>query len=119
MSLRDIDSIDIVMRMPGADVRAALIVYDTGDVADPRDREALLQKKLASYLEFVRSGQFGKSNPELAGHPISIEVICSLPPTDAMRQIQNVSDRSGEHSLPVNVTSDQEFRARLGLKPKQ
>ena len=108
----------MVMRVPGEATKTALIAYDSGDVTDPQEREMLLQRKLAFYLEYVRSGQFEKANPELAGQAISIEVVCTLPPTDAMRRIENIRDREGTCSIRVNVTSDQEFRSRLGLKPK-
>src|SRR5262245_34358452 len=118
MSLREFHTVDIVMRVPGDRVSTALIAYDSGDVSEPREREALLQKKLAFYLEYVRSGQFGKGNPDLAEHPVCIEVVCLLPPTKAMLQIESIQDRDATHSIPVNVTSDQEFRARLGLKPR-
>ena len=106
------------MRLPNEAAKAALIAYDSGDVTDPEEREALLQKKLAFYLEFVRSGQIWQAKPELAGHSISIEVVCTQPPTEAMRQVENIGTQDGAVSIPVRVTSDQEFRARLGLKSK-
>jgi hypothetical protein len=35
-----------------------------------------------------------------------------------MLQIESIRDRDGKSAIPVNVTTDQEFRSRLGLKPK-
>ncbi|MBL8536611.1 MAG: hypothetical protein JNM59_04340 [Hyphomonadaceae bacterium] len=118
MSLKDLNTVDIVMRVPGEDAKVALVAYDSGDVTEPSEREALLQHKLAFYSEFVRSGQFERANPALAGHLICIEVVCVLPPTDAMRRIESVVDKEGLGFMGVSVTSDQEFRARLGLKQR-
>lgn len=118
MSLSDFETVDIVMRMPGSAGNVALIAYDTEDVPNELEREALLQRKLAFYVEFVRSGQFRTANPELAEHVLSIEVVCVSPPTKGMLQIESIRDRDGKFAIPVKVTTDQEFRSRLGLKPK-
>jgi|GEM_PF-3529950 len=118
MSLRDFETVDIVMRVPGSTAHAALIAYDTEDVPDEAEREALLGRKLAYYLEFVHSGRFRNAYPELAKHLLSIEVVCLFPPTNGMRQIESIGGREGKCSIPVNVTTDQEFRSRMGLKPR-
>lgn len=116
MSLADITSIDLVTRLPGEPARAALLIYDNGEIADDCERENALQSKLMSYLLFVESGQFTEAYPTLADAELSVEVVCSVAPTDGMRLIEGV--RSPERSgffMPVNVTEETEFRAKLGL----
>lgn len=116
MSLADITTIDLVARLPGEPARAALVIYDNGEIADDRERENALQRKLASYLLFVESGQFAEVYSALAGAKVSVEVVCSVAPTDGMKLIEGVhgSERS-DLFMPVNVTEEAEFRERWGF----
>ena len=116
MSLADTTSIDLVTRLPGEPARAVLLIYDNTKMADDREREDALQRKLMSYLLFVESGQFAEAYPALADAQLSVEVVCSISPTHNMRLIEGV--RSAESSgifMPVKVTGEAEFRAKLGL----
>lgn len=116
MSLADITSVDLVIRLPGEPARAALLIYDSGEIADDGEREKALQNKLKAYLLFVESGQFTETYPALADAELSVEVVCSIAPTDGMRMIEGVRSPEGSGLfIPVNVTEETEFRARLGL----
>lgn len=115
MSLAEVTTIDLVIRMPGEKARAALLIYDTGEIVDDLERENALQKKLFAYLLFVNSGQFTKAYPALADAELSVEVVCSATPTDRMKHIEGVRhpDRP-DFMLPVNVIEEAEFRRGWG-----
>lgn len=113
MSLRNFTEVDLIVRMPEDPTRTALVIYDGGEVPEAEEREIALQKKLAAYLEFVASGQFRRTHPDLSDTALSIEVVCLHPPTEGMTQVESIRDSVGRLSLPVNVTSDENFRARF------
>lgn len=116
MSLADITYIDLVTRLPGEPARAALLIYDNGEIVDALERESALQKKLAAYLTFVETGQFAETYPTLADAELSVEVVCSVAPTDSMKLIEGVRHpQRSDFFLPVHVTEEAEFRAKLGL----
>lgn len=116
MSLIDVANIDMVIRLPGEPLRAALIIYDGGEIVSELEREQALQSKLAAYLMFVETGQFAEAYSALADAEISVEVVCSVAPSDGMRLIGGT--RGSERSdlfMPVNVSEEAEFREKLGL----
>ena len=116
MSLTDTTTIDLITRLPGEPTRVALLIYDNGEIADDRERENALEKKLASYLMFVESGQFAEAYSAWAEAEISVEVVCSVAPTEGMKLIEGMygSERS-DLFMPINVAEEAEFRAKLGL----
>ena len=116
MSLTDISTIDLVTRLPGDPARAVLVIYDNGEITDDCERESALQRRLLSYLLFVNSGQFAKSFPAVADAQLSIEVVCSVAPTDGMMHIEGVRHPGRpDFFLPVNVAKESDFRAKFGL----
>ncbi len=116
MSLTDATTIDLVTRLPGKPARAALLIYDNGEIVDDLERENALQRKLSTYLLFVESGQFAEAYPALSDAKLSVEVVCSVAPTDGMRLIEGVRHpQRSDFFLPVNIAGETEFRAKLGL----
>lgn len=113
MSLADYGTVDLVTRLPGDASKVALVVYDDGNVSDDFEREAALEKKLSTYVMFVKTGQFREAYPDLNRCTLIVEVVCSTPPTHHMKQIETIAD--DEFVLPVNVGMESDFRARLGL----
>ena len=114
MGLKDRNTVDIVMREPGPGSRAALIIYDAGDISDNHARETALHEKLATYLNFVRSGQLVSGYPQLTGCAPFIKIICRTSPTVAMTQIESVGASSApEISLPVEIVTEEDFRRTL------
>jgi hypothetical protein len=116
VSLMDVSTIDLITRLPGEPARAALVIYDNGEISSDLERENALGRKLRAYLLFVESGQLTEAYPDLADAALSVEVVCSIAPTTDMRLIEGVysPDRS-DFFLPVNVTEEMEFRMKLGL----
>ena len=90
MSLTDIASIDLVTRLPGEPARVALLIYDSGEIANEHGRENALQRKLLAYLLFVNAGQFAESCPASVDAELSVEVVCSVAPTDGMKHIEGI-----------------------------
>jgi hypothetical protein len=116
MSLTDAATIDLVTRLPGEPARAALLIYDNGEIADDLERENALRRKLSAYLLFVESGQFTEAYPGLSDAELSVEVVCSVAPTDGMKLIEGVRPpHRSDFFLPVNIAGEAEFRAKLGL----
>ena len=117
MSLTKTDVIDLVVLTPDKK-RVALIAFDDGQLIEGADREAALQTKLVSYLQFVVSGQFLQIYPEHADRGVCVKVVCMIPPTEGMMKIEGIRDRERPESfLPVEVTTDAEFRSGFA-KPK-
>ena len=113
MSLVNTDVIDIVTLVPGK-TRVALVIVDDGLLPDDQSREQALQKKLTSYLQFVVSGQFARTYPDLLDRDLLISVVCTNRPSDEMRKIKGIRDHvHPETFLPVEVGTETEFRARL------
>jgi len=116
MSLTDVTTIDLVIRLPRMPERVALLICDSGEITDDLEREEALQKKLAAYLLFVESGQFAKAYPALSDAELSVEVMCVVAPTDRMKLIEGVRDSNRpDFFLPVNVAEEGELRMKLGL----
>lgn len=67
-------------------------------------------------IVFVESGQFAKAYPALTDAEVSVEVVCSVAPTDAMKLIKEVRHPNCfDFVLPVNIAEEPEFRAKFGL----
>lgn len=114
MSLESPGTIDMVVRHPRDSARVALVIYDGGEISDSAAREEALQKKLAAYLLFVSSGQFGEAYPQLVDAEPYIAVVCRVPPTEGMRQIEGLHNpRNPAVVLGVEVVGDAEFRAKI------
>jgi hypothetical protein len=120
MALEDFATVDLVTRLPGSIPRAALVISDNGLIMSDGERETALQRKLSSYMFFVQSGQFREQYPMLAEMELSVEVVCSSPPTRAMKEIGCITHPDDpEFSLAVFVSEEAEFRTRLGLEELQ
>ena len=109
MSLRNTDTIDIVIQSPyieGYD----LIAYDSGDVDDPVDRYTLLIDKLTNYAQFVQSGRFYEESPQARGKPIRFCVVSHTPPNEAMRRIEAIAPRGDDSTrFPVAFYLQSEY----------
>ena len=113
MSLADENKVDLVTVLRG-NPRVVLIVRDYGEVPDPKQREEALQRKLSAYLQFVVSGQFARIYPKFADREIAIAVICLNAPTAGMMKIKGIQDHErSETFIPVEISTDEEFRASL------
>ncbi len=42
----------------------------------------LLQDKLNAYLRFIESGELLKKTPQVAGHPVIINLVCKFKPSE-------------------------------------
>ncbi len=116
MSLSNSAAIDLVSMLPGEPGRSMLIIYDNGEITDGSERERAFKKKLSPYVLFVRSGQFSDVYPGLSDAVLSIEVVCSLPPTEGMKSIAGMHSRGVSNLfLPVNISEEVEFRRKMGL----
>lgn len=113
MSLADFSAVDLVTRLPGKESKAALIIDDDGNVSNNFERETALKKKLSTYLLFVKTGQFKQAYPNLTHCDLVVEVVCSTPPINHMKQIDPIA--GDELALPINVGMEDEFQARVGL----
>ena len=92
-----------------------MVAYDGGEVPDTLEREEALQKKLATYLEFVASGQFLQTYPQYSDLGV-----CLNPPTEGMKKIHGIRDHDRHETfLTVTVTSDAEFRAAHRKQPHE
>ncbi len=89
----------------------SLVAYDGGEIPDALEREDALQKKLATYLDFVASGQFLQTYPQYSDLGVDILIVCLYPPTDGMKKIHGIRDHDRHETfLTVTITSDAEFR---------
>jgi hypothetical protein len=113
MSLTQQNKVDLVAVLPGSR-RVVLVAYDGGEILDPHLREQALQKKLTGYLQFVVSGQFARTYSQFLDRDLSILVVCLNSPTEGMTRIKGIRDHGcQEIFLPVEITTDEEFRASL------
>jgi len=113
MGLDRPDKVDLVAVLPRSP-RVVLVAYDGGEVPEPDQREQALQKKLAAYLQFVISGQFARAYPKHLDRDLGIMVVCVNAPTEGMMKIQGIRDHAHpETFLPIEITTDAEFRASL------
>lgn len=117
MSLAQQNKVDLVTVLPGSP-RVVLVAYDGGEVPDPRLREEALQKKLMAYLQFVVSGQFGRTYSQFLDRDLGIVVVCVNVPTEGMTKVKGIRDHAHpETFLPVEIMTDAEFQASL-KKPR-
>jgi len=113
MSLAQVNKVDLVTVLPG-NPRVVLVAYDGGEIPDPQLREQALQKKLMAYLQFIISGQFARTYSQFLDRDLSILVVCANTPTDGMERIKGIRDHAhSETFLPVEITTDADFRASL------
>ena len=116
MSLTQQNKVDLVTVLRG-NPQAVLVAYDAGEVPDPQLREQALQTKLMAYLQFVISGQFARTYPQFLDRELGIMVVCVNAPTEGMKEIKGIRDHAHpENFLPVEITTDAEFRASLKKK---
>ena len=83
MSLRDTDTIDIIVKSPhtkGYD----LIVTDGGDVTDEIERHTLLVEKLSTYANYVCDGDLKNDHPDADSTSFPFVAICANPANNAM-----------------------------------
>ncbi len=115
MSLRS-DAIDMVVKLPNDNHCLALVIFDNEPIADPREREELLHRKLGMCMQFAEADRAAKDNPDLAGKAFVAQVVCTYPPTPRMLNIERLRDPDDKSRvLPVSVMSESEFKAQFGL----
>jgi len=109
MSLRNTDTIDIVVQSPHVE-GYDLIAYDPGDVDDPVERYTLMIDKLTNYARFVQSGQFYEQNPQARGHVVRLCVVSHTAPNEAMRRIEAIAPRGDDSTrFPVAFYLQSEY----------
>jgi len=88
MTLEKTDVVDIVLKPQDGEI--TLVVVDAGTTPDPQERYALLLKKLGTYVGYATSAGFREQYPDIPVNNVTVRVICSIPPTEEMKQILNV-----------------------------
>jgi hypothetical protein len=114
MGLADTASIDLIFEIPGSNGRLALAIVDDGAVRSDDGRDDLFRKKLASYLEFVASGELNERYPEYDSSLVKIVLICATAPTPSMLLVEAVrSPQRPDLVIPVEVLPRHELDAWL------
>jgi hypothetical protein len=82
MSVEQTDVVDIISidRQTG---QVVLTISDHLDWADSVGRQAILQKKLNTYLAFVESGEILEQYPKAKDRPVAFKVVFRVPPDDS------------------------------------
>ncbi len=112
MSILDTDKIDLIGTRPGSAV-VRLVIVDHLDWNDFEEHARLIQAKVNTYLEFVESGQLGRS-PTIQLPPapeVHIELAVQHPPTATagafLRKVQDFLNGAG-------IAFDVELRGKSG-----
>jgi hypothetical protein len=84
MSVEQTDVVDIISidRETG---QVVLTISDHLDWSDSVGHQAILQKKLNTYLAFVESGEILEQCPKAKGRPVAFKVVFRVPPDDSGR----------------------------------
>ena len=109
MSLRNTDSIDIIVQNPHGE-GYDLIVFDAGDIDDEIERYTLLVEKLSAYANYVCGGQLAEEQPDAEPSKVRFVVISDEPPNQAMLQIQAMKPRElPDMRFPVVFTTKEGY----------
>lgn len=86
---------DLVVDGMGIDPVTDVVVLAISDHLswDEPDHFRALERKIGTYIEFVRSGQLGSRMPESAGRAVAIEVICQFEPTSEAASFLDAATR--------------------------
>ena len=84
MSVEQTDVVDIISfdRETG---QVVLTISDHLDWSDSVGHQAILQKKLNTYLAFVESGEILEQYPKAKDRPVVFKVVFRVPPDDSGR----------------------------------
>jgi hypothetical protein len=84
MSVEQTDVVDIIStdRDTG---QVVLTISDHLDWSDRVGHQAILQKKLNTYLAFVESGEILEQYPKARNRPVAFKVVFRVPPDDSGR----------------------------------
>ena len=84
MSVEQTDVVDIISidRETG---QVVLTISDHLDWSDSVGHQAILQKKLNTYLAFVESGEILEQYPKAKDRPVAFKVVFRVPPDDSGR----------------------------------
>ena len=82
MSVEQTDMVDIVSinRETG---HVVLTISDHLDWSDSLGHQAILQKKLNTYMAFVENGEILVQYPQAKGRPVAFRVVFRVPPDDS------------------------------------
>lgn len=80
--------------------KVALLISDHLDW-DEESHFRLFEKKIGTYLEFVRSGQLVSRMPEAAGRVIVIELICQFEPSATAAQFLDAARNQLSHEQGI------------------
>jgi len=104
MGLRDLQSIDIMLRAPPFEKEdcalVLLIVDSTTDLPDD-ERYTMLIRKLATYLAYVAATSFTTEHPGLRPSDVIVRVLTVVPPTPEMLQVDAVKTKDQTARLRV------------------
>ncbi len=111
MTIEQLDKLDYYA-VPPDKTEVRLVISDHLDWVefDEGDHLELLQHKINLYLDFIESGQWLKTKPDLEGIPIVIEVSAKYPPsTGALKFYRLAGPMVAETgaSLQLNLTSSE------------
>lgn len=93
MSLKNVDTVDVVVQSPHFD-GYDLIAVDSGDIDNEVDRYNAMIDKLTSYMEYVVGGQLYLDTPESKEKTIRLCVLCKTKPNESMLKVQALRLRS-------------------------
>lgn len=100
MTLEETNQIDIGLRAKNG--QAVLVIVDAGTITDPDERFNKFLEKLKVYVHRIMGEDFQKDYPGLTTKDVFIYVLCTTPPTEAMKLIQNVGP-SGDRINRIQV----------------
>lgn len=85
-----------VIDTAGKDMRSGEVILTISDHLpwdDLNSHFRLIEQKISSYLEFIRSGQILERYPEAASTPVRISLICKYDPTEAATRFLAAAQR--------------------------
>ena len=86
MTIEDIGSVD-ALGISNCDGKAVLTIFDHLSWDDERSYVGLLEKKINTYLKFIKSGQLVEVSPKSRDRAIRIELIYQYPPSESACKI--------------------------------
>lgn len=114
--MENVESIDLVVHIPGTN-RTAFVMVDSDDHIDDIERSDLIKRRARLYSDFIASGAYLNRYPEISDRELEIVIVFARQPTGLLTEsIQSIVSQNASSIAPISMLSMVDFRALFGLR---